>query len=81
MRGSKKDFIDLHFLLKQFNLEQLFEKLGEKYRQTNYNQPHILKSLVYFNNADGQPMPRMHQEVSWEGIKQHLVEKVKTIRL
>ena len=80
MRRSKKDFIDLFFLLKQFDLEELLGKLKQKYLGTDYNQPHILKSLVYFANADDQPMPRMHQEASWEGIKQQLVEKVKAVK-
>jgi len=62
-------------------LEKLFEKLKQKYRGADYNQPHILKSLVYFANADGQPMPRMHQEVSWEEIKQEIVRKVKVFKI
>lgn len=81
MRGSKKDFIDLFFLLKQFELEELFGWLKQKYRGVDYNQPHLLKSLVYFVNADGQPMPRMHQEANWEAIKQDLIEKVKAVKL
>jgi len=81
MRGSKKDFIDLFWLLQQFDLEELLGKLKQKYLGTDYNQPHILKSLVYFANADGQPMPRLHQPASWEEIKQQLINSVKTIRL
>lgn len=81
MRGSKKDFIDLYFILKQYSLEELFEQLDKKYHQSNYNLPHILKSLIYFINADGQPMPRMHQEVSWEEIKQEIVRKVKGFKI
>ena len=80
MRGSKKDFIDLYFLLKQFKLEELFGKLKQKYSGADYSLPHILKSLVYFANADGQPMPRMHQEVSWEAIKKEIVKKIKAIK-
>jgi len=81
MRGSKKDFIDLYFLLKQFKLEELFGKLKQKYSGADYSQPHILKSLVYFANADDQPLPRMHKEVSWEEIKEWLIKSVKTIKL
>lgn len=80
IRGSKKDFIDLFWLLKRFSLEELFEKLKQKYPGVDYSQPHLLKSLVYFANADGQPMPRMHQKVSWEARKKELEKKVKTIR-
>lgn len=80
IRGSKKDFIDLFWLLKQFSLEELFEKLKQKYPGVDYSQPHILKSLVYFANADGQPLSRLHKKVSWEAIKKELEQKVKTVK-
>lgn len=77
MRGSKKDFIDLYVILRQMTLEELFAKLEEKYKKVQYNYPHILKSLVYFNDADNQPMPRMHKDFSWEDIKNSIVKQVK----
>ena len=81
VRGSKKDFVDLYFLLKQFSLEELFTALAKKYRRVDYNQPHILKALVYFVNADSQPMPRMHQQIDWAKIKKEIIGKVKAIKL
>lgn len=80
IRGGKKDFIDLFWLLKHFSLEELFVKLRHKYPRVDYSQPHLLKSLVYFVNADAQPMPRMHQASEWEEIKKQLVQKVKAIK-
>jgi len=80
MRGSKKDFIDIYFLLKHFSFEELFKKLDKKYSKTNYNLPHILKSLVYFDNAENQPMPRMHQDVSWGKIKEEIIKKIKSFK-
>lgn len=77
MRGSKKDFIDLYVILQQLTLEELFIKLDEKYTKVQYNYPHILKSLVYFNDADNQPMPRMHKNFSWENVKNSIVKQVK----
>lgn len=77
MRGSKKDFIDLYVILQQMTLEQLFSKLDEKYAKVQYNYPHILKSLVYFNDADNQPMPRLRKDFSWEEIKNSIVKQVK----
>lgn len=77
MRGSKKDFIDIYFLLEIFSLEDLFEALEKKYPEIGYNTTHILKSLVYFEDADKQPMPRMHKETDWETIKAKLIEEVK----
>lgn len=77
MRGSKKDFVDLFFILKNFTLSELFEQLATKYANSNFNQAHILKSLVYFDDAEQQPMPRMQQEVSWEEVKGEILRKIK----
>jgi Nucleotidyl transferase AbiEii toxin, Type IV TA system len=79
MRGSKKDFIDLYFLLQQFTLPDLLIHTKKKYAESNYSEPHILKSLVYFDDAQSQPMPRMHIDISWEKIKASLISKVKSV--
>lgn len=76
-RGSKKDFIDVYFLLQQYELKFLFEKVKEKYSDTNYNLQHILKSLVYFKDARSEPMPRMHKDVSWEEVEKLFIKKIR----
>lgn len=80
-RGSKKDFIDLYFLLQIYTLPFLFEKLQEKYTNLNYDKLHILKSLIYFKDAQKQPSPRMHKEISWETIKKEIEKTVKNIKI
>jgi hypothetical protein len=81
MRGSKKVFIDMYFLLKKISLVELFKLMEKKYRDVDYSKPHLLKSLVYFDDAQGQPMPRMHKEISWEEVKGEIVEKVRKVEL
>ncbi len=81
MRGSKKDFVDMFFILQKHSLSELFEKLPQKYTGTDYNLPHILKSLIYFADADLQPMPRMHIDVSWDEVKKTIVRLVKSFDL
>lgn len=76
-RGSKKDFIDLYFLLDEFSLEEIFNLLKKKYTDVHYNEVHLLKSLLYFTDADLQPMPKMIKKVEWEEVKKILIEKVK----
>ena len=78
MRGSRKDFIDIFFLLKEMTLETILTYTKEKYLESDYSETHILKSLVYFDDAEVQPMPRMHQDVSWEQIKQVITTAVKS---
>lgn len=81
MRGSKKDFIDLYFLLEHYSLTKLLRLTKKKYVASDYSQTHILKSLVYFEDAESQPMPRMHKNVSWDEVKGKLILAVKSIDL
>lgn len=80
-RGSKKDFVDMYFLLGEYNLSFLLAKLKEKYPKTDYNETHILKSLLYFLDADHQPGPRMHKDINWERVKEKIVKAVKQLDL
>ncbi len=81
MRGSKKDFVDMFILLQKYPLTELITKLKEKYQQTQYNLPHILKSLVYFVDAEDQAMPRLHQKITWNQVKEKMIEVIKEINL
>lgn len=80
-RGSKKDIIDMYFLLKEYHLNELFAKLDEKYSGIQYNKLHILKSLTYFTDADSQPMPRMLINISWDEVKKTIINIVKSTSL
>lgn len=40
---------------------------------------HILKSLVYFEDAEKEPMPKMLVEVSWNEIKKFFKEEIKKL--
>ncbi len=79
MRGSKKDFIDLFFLLDKFSLKELFNAVEKKYTNVEYSKSHIMKSLVYFKDAELEPMPRMHIDVEWKDIKEKIISSVKGI--
>lgn len=74
-RGSKKDFIDIFFLLQKYTLDEIFENMDRKYKGINFNKLHILKSLTSFVEADEQPMPKMHTDVNWETIKKEVSRK------
>lgn len=79
MRGSKKDFIDLYFIFEQYSLPRLLEEVRKKYSHVDYSQTHILKSLVFFVEAEDQPSPRMHKEVSFEEVKEKMIAEVRAI--
>lgn len=78
-RGSKKDFIDIFFLLKQFLLEELIGFFEKKYSHIQYNKLHILKSLTYFSEAEDEPFPKMLVNVSWEDVKETMRSETKKL--
>lgn len=78
-RGSKKDFIDLYFLLKEFSLKELIQFFEEKYSGIKYNKLHILKSLSYFEDAEEEPMPKMIKDISWEEVKKYLQKETESL--
>jgi hypothetical protein len=78
-RGSKKDFIDIYFLLKKYSLPELLEIFEKKYAGIKFNRLHILKSLSYFENAEDEPMPIMLEPVIWEDVKRKIVAEADQI--
>ena len=78
-RGSKRDFVDLYFILKKFNLglKEFFKYFEEKYGKENYNIYHVLKSLVYFEDAERDPELNMLDQFSWERVKNFFIEQIK----
>ncbi len=74
-RGSKKDFIDLYFILKIYSLPELFEFYQAKY--PDGSDFLVFKSLTYFEDAEIEPMPKMIKQVAWEEVKQTIIETVR----
>jgi len=76
-RGSKKDFIDLYVIIKEYySLSELIILFNKKYKKIKYNLPHLFKSLVYFADAEKDPMPKMFYEIKWQEVKSFLQREV-----
>ena len=77
-RGSKKDFYDLFFLLKQYSIDELFSFYTEKYpHQTTF---HVARSLTYFEDAEMQPNPVVFDKtITWEVVKQKIISSIQTL--
>ena len=56
-RGFKKDFIDLHFLLNQLNLKEMLNSYVDKFKDGSLFL--VLKSLIYFDDAEEDELPDM----------------------
>jgi hypothetical protein len=76
-RGSKKDFIDLHFLLKEFSMKEMLDFYTEKYPDHSFFM--LVKSLTYFEDAEIQEMPLMYKQVHWTKIKNQICNEVENL--
>ena len=76
-RGSRKDFVDLYFYLRGAGgLDAVFSLLRRRFTEVDYNAYHLLKSLVFFEDAEAEPMPRLIRDVSWHTITRAIVAEV-----
>lgn len=81
-RGSKKDFIDIHTILQtQYSLQEVLLLFEKKYKKIDYNMVHVLKSLVFFADADSEPAPNMFVGIKWEQTKNDIKKEVRRIKL
>ena len=78
-RGTKRDFIDLYFILQNEALTDVLKWFEQKYKGLQYNLTHIVKSLTYFEDAEKEVMPKMLIDVSWLQIKQFFKEETENL--
>ena len=76
-RGSKKDFIDIYFLLNSFSLKEIIDLYLKKYPDASLFL--VYKSLVYFADADMEIMPKMLIPTKWEEVKEKIIAEVKRL--
>lgn len=76
-RGTKKDFIDLHFLLKEMSLNQILDLYDKKY--PDGSRFIAIKSLTYFEDAEFDPMPYMFNDVTWDDVKGSIITEVQKL--
>ena len=76
-RGSKKDFFDAFQLLNEFTLTEMLTFYSQKY--PNGSEFMVLKSMLYFDDAENEPDPLMIIPISWEEVKERIVLEVRNI--
>jgi len=79
-RATKKDFIDIYYLVqKYFSFEQGFDFYDKKFGQLENNKFTVLRSMQYFGDVDESEMPKMLVELDWDKLKDFFQKE--TIRL
>ncbi|MBR5037872.1 MAG: nucleotidyl transferase AbiEii/AbiGii toxin family protein [Prevotella sp.] len=76
-RGTRKDFVDIYFLMQHYSLEGVLSFYQEKYPENSLFR--ALMSLSYFEDAEKQVMPKMFSPVSWDEMKAYIIKEVERI--
>lgn len=79
-RGRKRDFVDLYWhLINHESLGEVIRRLPDQYPTVAHNYHHILKSLMYFVDAEEDPMPKIFFDATWREIKKYFQQEVPRI--
>ena len=76
-RGTKKDFIDLYFLLQKMSLNHILDLYDQKY--PDGSRFIAIKSLTYFEDAEDDPMPFMFNDITWNDVKASIITEVRKL--
>ena len=80
-RGSKKDFFDIFssMVAKNVDIRDAVSFCKRRFDSTDLNFYHILRSLTYFEDAEGEPDPKMLEghTFSWEEVKAFFIDHIK----
>lgn len=76
-RGKKRDFFDLYWCAENIEpLESIIKRLKTQYPSVAHNYHHILKSLVYFEDAESDPDPEIYFDADWGKVKKFFIKEI-----
>ncbi len=76
-RGKKKDFYDFYFGVQFLGIEKTVELICKKFG-SDINYLHILKGLIYFEDAERDPPPiLLESSTEWDKIKIFFEKNIK----
>ena len=79
-RGRKRDFFDLYWCAKNIEpLKNIIVRLKAQYPTVAHDYHHILKSLTYFEDAEGDPAPEIYFKARWSEIKAFFEKEIPRI--
>ena len=83
-RGSKRDFVDIYYLMKKYGLEKILTFFRKKYPGV-FNEQNCLHALLYFKDAETRQKDRarlyLYENIDWKNIKRYIDNQVKEYQL
>ena len=79
-RGRKRDFFDLYWCVHHVEpLETTIKRLKKQYPSVAHDYHHILKALVFFEDAESDPDPVIRFDATWRQVKMFFRKEVPAI--
>lgn len=79
-RGRKRDFFDLYWCANNIEpLEQTIRRLKKQYPAVAHDYHHILKALIYFEDAESDPEPNICFKSDWNEVKKFFKKEIPRI--
>ena len=79
-RGKKRDFVDLYwYALHQEPILNVVRRLSDQYPTVAHDFHHILKSMMYFEDAEIDPMPKIFFDTDWKTVKAYFQKEIPKI--
>ena len=76
-RGRKRDFFDLYYCANNIlPLEEIMIRLKMQYPSVAHDYYHILKSLIYFVDAESDPEPNLLIDLDWKTVKKYFEKEI-----
>lgn len=80
-RGTRRDFIDLYFLIDHLGLKKSFQSIKKKYPR--YDSYHVFLALTYFRNAEDEEKGRykmLKPIPEWSKMKEFFIKKTQQFK-
>ena len=79
-RGKKRDFFDLYWCAHNVEpLENIIKRLKVQYPTVAHDYHHILKSIMYFEDAESDPEPVIFFKADWKKVKKFFEKEIPII--
>ena len=75
-RGTKRDFIDIYYLIKKFGLKKVFAFYNRKHGNLGERELLLKKALIYFSETESDEMPDMLIATDWNEVKKYLEKTI-----